>query len=419
MDLRGNNMNDYKNVAIITSGYFPVPASKGGAVEALDENVIKQNEISKKMKLTVFSCFDEDAKNMAERYHYTEVVFIKIPYIIRFTDKLVYWMAKNVLRKKKNMSFRYIFQRLYYIVCVAYDLKKNNYDRIIVENHSTLFLALKYFDNHKKYDGKYYYHLHNVVTKDYGCREIIANCKKVLGVSNYINSTLQSYLGKADNNHYYVWRNKINREEFRISLTKERRKELIKKFNIDSDDVIVLFTGRFNEEKGIKQLLLAFKKLKKENVKLLIVGSYYFASGLESEFEIEMKKLAESLKDKIEFTGYIEYKMMPELYALADIVVIPSMWEDPAPLTVIESLTSGNALITTNSGGIPEYADPISSIIIKRDELLVDNLCDELTHLIDSKEKRNKMQAEVIEKTKNWTVESFYDDFCQLIDLKE
>ena len=47
-----------------------------------------------------------------------------------------------------------------------------------------------------------------------------------------------------------------------------------------------------------------------------------------------MRELALSMKDKIIFTGFIEYNMIPELYALADIVVIPSIWDDPAPLTV-------------------------------------------------------------------------------------
>ena len=45
-------MKGKNNIAIITSGYFPVPATLGGAVEALDENLIKQNEINKKIKFT-------------------------------------------------------------------------------------------------------------------------------------------------------------------------------------------------------------------------------------------------------------------------------------------------------------------------------------------------------------------------------
>lgn len=41
-------------LAIITSGYLPVPASKGGAVENLVENFIKENESKKNIDITIF-----------------------------------------------------------------------------------------------------------------------------------------------------------------------------------------------------------------------------------------------------------------------------------------------------------------------------------------------------------------------------
>ena len=145
---------------------------------------------------------------------------------------------------------------------------------------------------------------------------------------------MKEFLGKEDNNNYFVLKNKIDQRKFRINIKQERKNELRRRFNLDSSDKIVLFTGRFTQEKGIKELLLAFKNVNHENAKLLIVGGYYFGSGMVSKFETEMRELALSMKDKIIFTGFIEYNMIPELYALADIVVIPSIWDDPAPLTV-------------------------------------------------------------------------------------
>ena len=51
-------------VAIITSGYLPVPASKGGAVENIVENFIIENEIEKKVNFEIFSIYDENAENI-------------------------------------------------------------------------------------------------------------------------------------------------------------------------------------------------------------------------------------------------------------------------------------------------------------------------------------------------------------------
>lgn len=405
-------------ITIITSGYFPVPAAMGGAVEALDENIIKQNELSKKLDLTVFSCFNQDAKIQAEKYKNTKVEFIKIPFLIQQADKLVYLFAKNILKKEKSMSYRYILQRLYYIRKVAKKINKKDYGKLVIENHSTLFMILKKYDNYKKYKGRYYYHLHNVVTNDYGCKNIIANCKSVLGVSNYINKTLSEFLGEEDNNNYCVLRNKIDQEKFRVNIKQDRIDELRRKFNLNPSDKIILFTGRFTKEKGIKELLLAFKNVNYKNVKLLIVGGYYFGSGMVSPFETEMKELADSMKDKIIFTGFIDYNTIPELYALADIVVIPSIWDDPAPLTVVESLTAGKALITTYSGGIAEYANENSSILLKRDENLISLLSEKIEYLLNNPDVINNMEKAVLEMTEDWNLENFYKDFCDLLEVK-
>lgn len=405
-----------KNVAIITSGYFPVPAALGGAVEALDENLLKQNEVDNKLHFIVFSCYNEKAERDSRKYNNSSFVFIKVPKIIQFGDRMIYRVAKDILKKKKSMSYRYILQRLYYIKKVAGELRDNDYDKIVIENHSTLFMTLKKYNNNNKYAGKYYYHLHNIVTNDYGCKEIIRNCKRVIGVSNYINGTLKEFLEPDDNNTYSVLRNRIDRNNFLIDLSNEEKQKLRKKYDIQDDDIVFLFCGRFNEEKGIRQLLSAFEQTG-DNCKLLVAGGYYFGSGMISEFEKEMYSFVkERLCDKVKFTGQIDYSLMPFLYALTDVMVIPSVWDDPAPLTVIESLTSGKPLITTYSGGIPEYADSESSIILHRDENLVDNIAKAMIKLADNLDERKRMEKAVLEKTKDWDIATYYKDFCNILD---
>lgn len=405
-----------KNVAIITSGYFPVPAALGGAVEALDENLLKQNEVDNKLHFIVFSCYNEKAERDSRKYNNSSFVFIKVPKIIQLGDRMIYRVAKDILKKKKSMSYRYILQRLYYIQKVAGELRDNDYDKIVIENHPTLFMTLKKYNNNNKYAGKYYYHLHNVVTNDYGCKEIIKSCKRVIGVSNYINGTLKEFLGPEDNNTYTVLRNRIDKNNFLRDLSNEEKRNLRKKYDIQDEDIVFLFCGRFNEEKGIRQLLSAFEQTG-DNCKLLVAGGYYFGSGMISEFEKEMYAFVEErLHDKVKFTGQIDYSLMPLLYALADVTVIPSVWDDPAPLTVIESLTSGKSLITTYSGGIPEYADPESSIILHRDENLVNNIAKSMIELADNVDERKRMEKAVLEKTKDWDIATYYNDFCNILD---
>ena len=402
-------------IAIITSGYFPVPAAMGGAVETLDENLIKQNEIDKRVHFIVFSCYNDIAEKRSQNYKNSSFVFVKTPKTVCYADKIIYWTAKNILKKKKSMSYRYILQRLHYINTVAKCLKENDYDKLVVENHSTLFMALKKYNNAEKYAGRFYYHLHNVVTNDYGCKNIIGKCRKIIGVSNYINETLHDFLPEDDHNEYVVLRNRIDRERFCVNLTEIKRSNLRKKYDISEDDIVFLFCGRFNEEKGIRELLKAFE-LTGDNCKLLVVGGYYYGSDMVSPFEQEMYSFVkDNLSDKVRFTGQIDYNMMPEIYAFANVVVIPSVWDDPAPLTVIESLSSGKALITTDSGGIPEYADAKSSIILKRDECLIGNLAKTMNKLANDENTRNELENAALAKTRDWTIATYYNDFCDIV----
>ena len=46
------------------------------------------------------------------------------------------------------------------------------------------------------------------------------------------------------------------------------------------------------------------------------------------------------------------------------------MWEEPAGLTMIEAMSCGTIVVTTNSGGIPEYTENGASIILERDNNL-------------------------------------------------
>lgn len=401
------------NIAIVTSGYFPVPATRGGAVEALVENLINVNETSGKAKLYIFSVFDRQAEEIAKKYSNTNVVFVKTPSLIKLFDKMIFFIAKNVLRKEKSFSYRYICQRLWFIHEVGKNLKDNNYDRVVLENHSSLFMTLRLHKNYEKYSGKYFYHLHNVVTSSYGCEKIIRKTKSVLGVSDYINQTLKEFLGETSI-EYKVLRNKIDSNRFRIELNVQQSNEIREKYDIKAGQQIVLFTGRFSPEKGIRELLTAFKKVKSKNAILLVVGGYYFGSGMISSFEIEMKELVEKLAEKIKFAGFIDYKKIPEFYAIADIVVIPSVWDDPAPLTVIESLSAGKALITTYSGGIPEYANKNVAIMLKKEELET-MLAPMIDELLMNKRKREQMSKRALELTKNWNIEAYYTDFMNAV----
>lgn len=50
--------------AMITPGFLPVPAFKGGAVEVLIEELIRANEIENKMDIDLYTIYDDGLKKV-------------------------------------------------------------------------------------------------------------------------------------------------------------------------------------------------------------------------------------------------------------------------------------------------------------------------------------------------------------------
>lgn len=416
-------------VAVVTSGYLPVPNVLGGAVEALDMMMVRENEKAPNFEFTVFSSWapgvDEVVRDGA--FQHTDFRFIKTPLLVKAADRCMYWTAKYILHKKKLMSYRYIAQRLWYIRKVAKALSKDDangqapFDKVMIENHATLFMTMQKYGNAERYTDKVYYHLHNEVTNDFGCKHEIAQVRKVLGVSNYIVGTLDKFLrehgeGGLNPEQKAVWRNGVDTSRFGSNEAKSKAKVFRTKYGISDDDIVFLFSGRLTPEKGAEELLEAFTQVADQvpNAKLVVAGAFFFNSNIKSPFEQKLHDLASQpqVKRKIIFTGFVDYNDMPALYEMADVCVLPSIWDDPAPLAVIESLASGKPLITTRSGGIPEYANDDCAIILERDDQLVEHLAQAMIILVSDTQRRDSMAAYDIELGHDLTSEAF---FAQLI----
>lgn len=420
------------HVAVVTSGYLPVPNVLGGAVEALDMMMVRENEKTPNFKFTVFSSWapgvDEIVRDGA--FQHTDFRFIKTPMLVKAADRCIYWAAKYILRKKKLMSYRYIAQRLWYIRKVSKALSKDDasgrvpFDKVMIENHATLFMTMQKYGNAERYVDKVYYHLHNEVTNDFGCKHEIAGVKKVLGVSNYIVGTLDKFLrehgeGGLKPEQKAVWRNGVDASRFGSDEAKHKAKAFRAKYGISDDDIVFLFSGRLTPEKGAEELLEAFTQVAAQvpNAKLVVAGAFFFNSNIKSSFEQKLHDLASQpqVKERIIFTGFVDYNDMPALYEMADICVLPSIWDDPAPLAVIESLVSGKPLITTRSGGIPEYANDDCAIILERDSQLVEHLAQAMVELASNPTKRDAMSLSSTSMRSQMNSQTYINQLSELL----
>ncbi len=399
-------------LAIITSGFLPIPATKGGAVENLIENFMKENEKYNDFEITIFSEYDETAKEAIKSYKNSNVIFIKSNFIADKIDKLIFFVAKNILKKKNSHSYRFILKRLFFLNKVSKYLKKLNFDKILLENHPTQYLALKWRKNYIKYDGKYYYHCHNELPSTYGCKEIMEKTRSFICVSKFRKDTISEYL-KFKNTRFTVVKNGIDTLSIKKSISNKEKEEIKKSLGIRNDDKILIYTGRIVEGKGVKELISALKNVKFDKYKLLLVGSSINALNVKSAYEEETIKLINEIKDKVICTGFISYKELYKYYGIADIAILPSIIDDSAPLTIIESLVCGLPIITTNSGGIPEYVNNKCAIILNRDKDIVKNLTKSIEMLCVDEKKCEEMSKESYKISENLTMEEYYKNLTK------
>lgn len=360
-------------VAFLTSGILPVPATKGGAVENLIEDLLDENEKKHSFDFSVYSLYEEKAAEQSKNYKNSNFYFVKSPEVVNCFDKAIYWIAKNLLKKANLISYRCILRRLYVMSKFPKILLKNDFDRLVLVTNSTLFFVLKNKKVAKKYEGKTIYYLHNEVRSLFKCEKEAASIRSLIGISEFVNNSFRKRVPTLKNEQCYVLKNGVDTVKF-TARDERKIKEYKNKYGIEDNDFVVIFAGRVVDEKGALETIKAINECNDEHIKLLIVGAGFYSSDIVDDYTLELQKEAEGIKDRIVFTGYIDYKDMPSIYQLGNVAVLPSMWEEPAGMTMVEAVVSGLPLITTNSGGIPEYIPAELAYILDRNKDLVKNI---------------------------------------------
>ena len=110
------------------------------------------------------------------------------------------------------------------------------------------------------------------------------------------------------------------------------------------DEAYALYFGRIEKVKGIETLLRAFRNLP---LKLIIAG--------EGTALAHCRDLATDLRlNNVEFVGFKNGESLGRLIREARFCIVPSEWYENCPMTVLEAMAHGKAVVASNIGGIPE-----------------------------------------------------------------
>ena len=154
---------------------------------------------------------------------------------------------------------------------------------------------------------------------------------------------------------------------------------------------LILLAGRMVPEKGILECATAIAKVLPDHPgwTLIIAGAKRFEESAPGSYEDKIATVIAPLKERAKMLGFIPIAEMRDWQARAAISACPSLWHDPMPKALLESLAAGCALITTRRGGIPEAAEGRALII---DQPSVENFTNGFDKLLGDAVFRQNLQ---------------------------
>lgn len=141
----------------------------------------------------------------------------------------------------------------------------------------------------------------------------------------------------------------------------------------------ILYVGRVSPEKGVHILLDAFRHIAAQcpHVQLDIIGhvasapyefmvlisddkkvaglsSFYQGALRSSDYGAELqRRIPADIAGRVHFLGQIPHQQIVNYYQQSDLVVIPS-YTEAFPLTLVEAMASGKAVVVSRVGGMQE-----------------------------------------------------------------
>ena len=144
----------------------------------------------------------------------------------------------------------------------------------------------------------------------------------------------------------------IGNDEFNKKLNEINNKEKIE----------VLYLSNFIKSKGYLDVLEAAKGLQDEKVIFHFAG-HFFNQQDENEFREYIKKF--NLESIVKYHGVVSGDSKKQLLREADLFVLPTYYPyEGQPISIIEAMGNGLAIITTNHAGIPDIVSEENGVIV-------------------------------------------------------
>lgn len=128
-----------------------------------------------------------------------------------------------------------------------------------------------------------------------------------------------------------------------------------KQGQLSGQEVTFGFFGTILPHKGVNILIDAFMKVRSNRIRLKVYGGHF------REFESYQDLVNRAGRDsRIEFCGEYDFDQVGSILRNIDVVVVPSLWYENAPLVISTAYAFGIPVIATGIGGMAEMVNGTS-----------------------------------------------------------
>ena len=261
-----------------------------------------------------------------------------------YSRNIVY-LLRNYIQDQKNLVFHlnsYRDKSLALELKIAFDCKVitvthfSEWSSVIHDNLEKLRIILR-----KKETNE----LEDLIQKSFEEeRTCYERMDQVISLSNYMQELLYHDYG-VDINRIIIIPNGMS-DKIKEEVDQKR---LRKKWHLYPEEQMIIFVGRLEEIKGTHFLIRAFQLILQEspNCRLWIVGDGDYQNSFSE---------ANPIFSKITFTGFVDQTSLFELYRLADVGVVPSLFE-PFGYVPVEMIMHELPIVATATSGLNEVVD--------------------------------------------------------------
>jgi len=167
---------------------------------------------------------------------------------------------------------------------------------------------------------------------------------------------------------------------------------------------VILFAGRISQEKGVFELPGIFRKARERipNLRMLIAGTGPSENDLKMAFS------------EAEYTGWIEHDKLPEIYASADLLILPSRF-DTFSCVVLEALSCGLPVIAYNSKGPKDIIqNSVNGFLVETPE----EMSEQIIAYFSDKNLQDSFKEAAINRADDYTADKILNQLLQDIEIQ-